>query len=126
MMKKAVKQLNFVGRFAARWEVDVKRARGACKVRPEKLVHGFVGTVGGWGAGLEVEVRYCVPSCKQLNLNCQWISSCVEPCCGEFMGEAEGRVWELSAWAGVLCRVLPRNRDEQVCPPQALLRWITG
>lgn len=47
MMKKAVKQLNFVGRFAARWEADVKRARGACKVRPEKLVHGF-GTVGGW------------------------------------------------------------------------------
>lgn len=33
MMKKAVKQLDFVGRFAARWEVDVRRARGACKVR---------------------------------------------------------------------------------------------
>ena len=33
MMKKSVKQLDEVGRFAARWEVDVRRARGACKVR---------------------------------------------------------------------------------------------
>lgn len=59
---------------------------------------------------MEVAVRYCVPSYELLNLNCQWISSCVEPCGGEFTGEAEGRVWELSAWAGVLGRVLPRNR----------------
>ena len=84
---------------------------------PETLVNGFARTAEGWGAGLEAEVRYCVLSCKLLSLNCQWISSCMEPCGGEFTGEAEGRVWELSAWAGVLGQVLPRDTDEQVCPP---------
>ena len=59
---------------------------------------------------MEVEVRYCVPSYELLNVNCQWISSCVEPCGGEFMAEADSRVWELSAWAGVLGQVLPWNR----------------
>lgn len=66
---------------------------------------------------MEAEVRYCVLSYKLLSLNCQWISSCMEPCGGEFTGEAEGRVGEPSAWAGVLGQVLPRNTDEQVCPP---------
>lgn len=33
MVKRAVKQLDFVGRFAARLEADVRRARGACKVQ---------------------------------------------------------------------------------------------